>query len=119
MKQALRDVNFHGHCATAMEYTGWRHRHGDASLDCLLPAGEEMCWHMLTVYRETAVAAGLMARGFAVYLPTEAQIAVRRGRKAVRQPVMFAGLLFICVRAIERQRTRILSVPGVIDIVRV
>jgi hypothetical protein len=118
MKQTLRDTNFHGRCATAMEYTGWRHRHGNGSLDCRLIAAGEMRWHMLEVHGETAAAAGLMARGFAVYLPTEAEIAVRRGRKSVRQPVMFAGLLFICVRAIERQRDRILSVPGVARIVR-
>jgi transcription antitermination factor NusG len=109
---------FKAAAGTAMEYTNWRHRHGDFSLDCQLPEGKEMRWYLLSCYRDVTVAAGLMARGFGVYLPMLAEKIGEGNHARVVQSPMYPGLVFICVRDIEEQRARILSVPGVLGIVR-
>jgi transcription antitermination factor NusG len=109
---------FKAAAGTAMEYTNWRHRHGDFSLDCLLPEGKEMRWYLLNCYRDVTVAAGLVARGFGVYLPMLSERVGEGEAARVVQSPMYPGLVFICVRDIEEQRARILSVPGVLGIVR-
>jgi transcription antitermination factor NusG len=80
--------------------------------------GEGPKWYLLEVF-ETAqreVQKELSKRRFGIFVPETEVVEVKRGRKISRRIILFPGYIFVFVWDIERHWSRVMDVPGVIQI---
>ena len=86
--------------------------------DAEMVPGVEGKWLIVRVEggRQQTAAAHLVGRRFGVYLPQFPETLIIRGRAVDRLRNLFPGYLFVFVWGVHQHLRRIMSVPGVIEV---
>lgn len=80
--------------------------------------GEGPKWYLLEVFEtsQREIQKELSKRRFGIFIPETEVVEVVRGRKITRRVMLFPGYIFVFVWDIDRHWSRIMGVPGVIQV---